>query len=617
MFSSLRIHTIIPSHTYNNTGIYTVTLTTTDTLGLVSVLQMDSIVRVSGPRAGFIVNQVASCTTTQINLVDTSTNAMSWEYSFGDGTGSTLQNPSHIYNTGLPNYIITQTVSDTMGCSSSISTSIFANFVSPLIASETEVCGLDTVHFFTSLQNYASYLWDFGDGTTSAQTNPSHVYTTEGSFNVNLTVTDLNGCVQTFSISPAVTVSLPTVAFSTTGSRQGCNIITIHFTNGSQNADSYFWEFGDGEVSSLFEPVHTYYTAGLFDVTLTVVRGNCVNKLTYPQYIRVDTAHAEFSFTKSQDCIPMTVTFTDLSVNPVSWFWKFGDGDTSSVQNPVHIYTEVPCCYTYLFMTDINGCRDTAVVPYFFMLNADFTTSADSGCFPFTVQFTDHSYNANNYFWDFGDGTTSTLENPTHTYSQPGTYDVTLISTSIYTGCVDTMHIPAKIKVKQPEASFYSTDLSACAPSIVNFFDQSIDAENYLWDFGDGSTSSNANPTHIYNTPGSFTVSLIVSSSLGCSDTITFSEYIQVLGPVTNFTASAIEGCDPFRVTFTDHSINAVDWNWSFGDGYSDRTGVSVTAIPILLLMPCIFIMTPVHSQFRLLPRILPDVHHIMNCLRM
>ena len=101
-----------------------------------------------------------------------------------------------------------------MGCSSSISRSIYSNFISPLIASETEICGLDTVHFFTSLQNYAGYLWDFGDSTTSTQTNPSHVYTQEGVFNVTLTVTDNVGCQQSFNVSPGITVNLPIADFT-------------------------------------------------------------------------------------------------------------------------------------------------------------------------------------------------------------------------------------------------------------------------------------------------------------------------------------------------------------------------------------------------------------------
>jgi PKD repeat protein len=141
-----------------------------------------------------------------------------------------------------------------------------------------------------------------------------------------------------------------------------------------------------------------------------------------------------------------------------------------------------------------------------------------------------------------------------------------------YNHCKDTMYLPAGIHVRQPSAGFASPDLYSCAPSIVQFNDSSFDTDTYLWDFGDSSTSTNANPTHIYNTPGIYTVTLIASTNVGCTDTLIRPQYVTVLGPITNFTATATEGCVPFHVDFTDQSQNAVDWNWNFGDGNSLQT---------------------------------------------
>ena len=562
-----------PSHMYSVPGIYNVSVTVQDTIGIVQTITMDSIVRVSGPEAGFSILQNTSCTGSQITLIDTSKNAATWFWQLGDGTTSTLQNPVHSYSTSTPNYIITQTVTDTSGCSSSISRSIYSNFISPLLASETEICGLDTVHFFTSLQNYAAYLWDFGDSTTSTLPTPSHVYTEEGVFNVTLTVTDNAGCEQVFNVNPGITVNLPIADFTTTTNRNGCNEINIQYVNNSQNAQMYLWDFGDGNISSLEEPMHTYSDAGIYDVSLTVYSGSCVSRKFEAQYVRVDTAHADFVYTTNQICFPSNAVFTDLSVNPVEWHWYFGDGDTSTIQNPTHTYIDYPASYPYLVMTDINGCTDTALSNSFPAFKADFTTSADSGCFPMSVQFTNRSTTvATSFYWDFGDGTTSTDPSPLHSYANPGVYDVQLVVSSIYTNCNDTLRMPALIKVRQPVAGFQSTDLTSCAPSVVNFTDLSVDADMYLWDFGDGTTSTNSNPSHIYNTPGNYTVSLIAQSNLGCSDTITRQEYIQVLGPITDFTTTPLTGCAPFVVDFTDHSTNAASWNWNFGDGNSEIT---------------------------------------------
>ena len=561
-----------PTHVYNKTGIYNVTLTTTDTLGVVQVLQMDSIVRASGPQPGFIITQTSSCTNTQVTLIDTSVNATSWRWNLGDGNIDSTQNPIHVYSSGLPNYIITQTVSDTMGCSASISTSIFANFVSPLLASESDVCGYDTVHLFTSLQNYASYSWDFGDGQTSNQTNPSHVYITEGSFTVSLTVTDISGCRQTFFVNQSIKVKLPIANFSSLGSRQACNKTDIQFINNSQNADTYLWDLGDGNTSSFANPLHSYTQVGVYDITLTVYRGACLNTFSLQQYIRVDTAHADFTFTTNQNCLPITTSFHDLSINPVSWRWYFEAGDSSNVQNPVYTYNTPTYFNPLLVMTDIHGCIDSIEHLRFTGVLASFTTSADSGCFPFNVQFTSgYSIFITGCFWDFGDGTTSTLTNPSHTFSQPGDYDIMLVVKSLWAiGCDDTLFISKKIKALEPHADFFSSDLSACAPSLVNFHDLSVDADNYLWNFGDGTTSTNVNPSHIYNTPGIFSVKLVTFSKLGCADSVLLPQYIRVLGPTTNFTVSTSEGCSPLEVTFADHSVNAVSYSWNFGDGYSD-----------------------------------------------
>ncbi len=564
-----------PTHVYDSPGIFSVTLTTFDSLGIPQVMQLDSIVHVYGPTAGFSFIQSSTCSNVNVAITDTSVNAVSWNWDYSDGAVDTIQHPTHIFNSNLANYVITQTVTDTSGCTSSISSSIFSNATSPLVASESEVCGLDTVNFYTSFQNASSYYWNFGDGQYSGVMNPFHVYSAEGIYPVSLTVTDSIGCINTYYVSPAIKVNYPMANFSTTGSRQGCNELNVSFTNSATNADSYHWTFGDGNSSFQSDPVHLYNQAGVYDVTLTVTRGTCTSSVSYPQYIRVDTAHAEFNFTTDQICYPITTQFTDLSIDPVSWHWDLGDGSISSAQSPIYTYNNPLNTLPVLIMTDIHGCTDTAVSGYFPTMRANFTASADSGCYPFTVQFNNLSSGlAGEWHWDFGDGTTSTLPDPVHTYAQPGTYDVMLVVGSSFwaPNCMDTLFLPAKIKVRQPHTDFFSSDLEACAPSLVNFTNLSSDADNFLWDFGDGTTSTNVNPSHIFNMPGDYSIKLVTSSSLGCADSVTRSHYIRVLGPITNFTASAYDGCAPFEITLTDHSINSVGYNWNFGDGYSDNS---------------------------------------------
>jgi PKD repeat protein len=564
-----------PHHLYTQPGIYNVWLTTWDTLGLQSDYPMDSMVRIYGPTAHFGFTQQSACTSTQIALHDSSVNASHWSWNFGDGNTSTLQNPVHSFLADVPNYIVTLTVSDTVGCTSSISTSIYASFMSAMIASETEVCGYDTVHFYTSLQNYASYLWNFGDNTTSTDANATHLYTTEGEFPASLTVTDFSGCTQTFSINPNISVHLPQAGF-TINDRQKCDTLRAIFTNTSQNAEGYFWAFGDGGTSTLENPSHIYLP-GIYDATLTIYDGGCISTYVLPQAAKVDTAHAAFTKVLASTCLPWQMSFIDQSANAVSWNWDFGtpNHDTSTVQNPSFTYYQSYSQNITLSIVDVNGCMDVVSQGQPQPTLARFTTDIDSGCIPVTVHFSNNSSEAQGgVYWNFGDGDTSTAWAPTHIYNTPGDFNVMLIVTSGSTNgsCSDTLFMPAKIKAHQPIANFSTPDVYACAPYLVHFADSSFQADSYLWDFGDSATSTNASPEHVYTQPGIYTVTLTVGSNMGCSDVMTRPQYITVLGPVTHFSSTPTEGCSPFTVNFTNESVNAIDWAWNFGDGYSALT---------------------------------------------
>ncbi|MFM8432718.1 MAG: PKD domain-containing protein, partial [Bacteroidota bacterium] len=565
-----------PTHTYTETGNYNVSIQFFDAAGnwLDSIGSVGSV-SVRGPTAGFSIIQ-SNCQAGQVDFADSSRNANSWFWDFGDGNTSNDTVPHHSYAGSVSNYIVTQTVTDTNGCSNSISALMFANTQSPVLVTETDICGLDTVHFFTSQVNYASYVWHFGDGTSDTSANPSHVYTIEGVFTPRLVTTDLNGCTKEY-FAPAITVSLPTADF-TTSARQGCDRLNVAFFNHSLNADSlncvYEWDFGDGNYSNAIEPVHRYMGAGTYTVTLTVYKGNCISRETRPNHIKVDTAFAGFVATPLNRCMPMSVQFTNYSANAVSYHWDFGDGTTDTIADPLHVFNSYTYTNMVLAIVDANGCRDTARRLQFTPMNPEFTIDAVKGCIPFTVHFDDNTAMVSSYLWDFGDGSTSTLADPAHTYYQSGTYDIRLIVTSGSApgGCSDTVYMPAYIKAVDPVADFRTNDTLICAPGEVHFTDLSRDGDAYLWDFGDGTTSNRSDSiSHIYNLPGVYTVTLTVSSDAGCSHSKTISQYIRVYGSTSMFEASAYEGCAPFTVDFTDlSSQNSIAWEYTFGDGGSD-----------------------------------------------
>jgi PKD repeat protein len=559
-----------PAHIYREPGVYSVFLEIIDSIGRPVHVFLDSIVRVSGPGAGFVSVQSTNCMQGLVTFTDTSRNAVSWQWSFGDGISSTQQHPVHLFADGASNHIVTQTVMDTAGCSSSISTSLFMSSQEPILVTETDVCGHDTVEFFTSMRNYPSYVWHFGDGDSSNIPNPTHVYLQEGVFTPSLTTYDAGGCTQTW-YAPSITVNLPQAAFSSTGTRQGCDRLTASLINLSVNADAYEWDFGDGTTSTSPQPSHDYVSPGSYTVTLTVYSDNCISRVSETDYFRVDTAHAAFTGSCTSICLPMQVQYHDLSSNAVSWNWTFSNGDTSTAANPAISVSHYVYRPVRLVITDSNGCRDTATAAPFAPHRADFTADRRKGCAPHSVQFRNRSEIASNFLWDFGDGTTSTVANPSHTYTSPGTYDVTLISWTYpwFGGCSDTLRMQAFIEAVDPVADFATTDLYACAPSLVRFRNLSAFADGYFWDFGDSTTSTNDSASHIYERPGIYTVKLVASSTSGCADSVERSQYIHVMGPSTDFAVSGYEGCAPYRVDLTDLSLNASDWMWTFGDGSS------------------------------------------------
>ena len=311
---------------------------------------------------------------------------------------------------------------------------------------------------------------------------------------------------------------------------------------------------------------------------------------------------ADFVASATSGTAPLTVSFTDKSTGDItSWLWDFGDGSTTTQQNPTHTYDD-PGTYTVSLTVTGAGGSDTKTTtitvespppPQPDPPVADFVASPTSGTTPLTVSFTDKSTgDITSWQWDFdGDGVVdSTQQNPTYTYNEPGTYTVTLTvsgpggdSTKARTNYIEvSQYIPPQV----PVADFTATPTTGNAPLTVQFTDNSAnDPTNWLWDFGDGSTSTQQNPAHTYNDPGTYTVTLTVSNAAG-SDTAIKVGYIVVEAPpqpsppTADFSASPTSGTAPLTVSFTDKSTGDVTlWEWDFnGDGVVDSTCLLYTS---------------------------------------
>ncbi|MBD3285240.1 M6 family metalloprotease domain-containing protein, partial [candidate division WOR-3 bacterium] len=353
--------------------------------------------------------------------------------------------------------------------------------------------------------------------------------------------------------------------------------LEVTFTDESTGEpDNWAWDFGDGNTSVEQSPIHTYQDTGNYTVTLVVSNASSVDTMVKPDYITVTEAEltADFTGEPTSGSAPLTVGFTDMSTGePTEWSWDFGDFRTSTNQNPTHRYDADGQYTVSLTVRNAEG-EDTEVKTDYIIVDASaptaqFSASPTSGDAPLDVTFADESTGDIAFWsWDFGDGNTSTSQSPTHRYTDPGTYTVSLTASNPYGADTETKndYISVGTVPQPPAADFSATPTSGNAPLTVDFTDLSSgNPTSWSWDFGDGNNSTSQNPSNTYISAGSYDVSLTVTNSDG-SDTETKTDYITVTSispPVAGFTADPSSGYVPFThrmtVNFTDTSTGTVD----------------------------------------------------------
>ncbi len=572
-----------PVYAYNNTGSYTVTLIVSNATGC-----SDTIIRTNAITIGSVAASFTSpdsvCVNSPVSFINTSSPvpaAATW--SFGDGTTLNTVNAIKVYTS--PGIYTVKMVANFGACTDSAlkQVTVLDKPTAGFSSTATSSCSAPfTVTFGNGSTGGTSYQWDFGDGNTSTDPNPSHTYNTEGSYNVTLIVTNANGCTDTLRRSSFVNIEAPQVQLNNLPVN-GCAPLTRQFSATATSVDGivgYLWDFGDGNTSTLQNPVHTYNTPGTYTVSLIVTTtGGCTDTVTMADAVIAGAKpHANFSATPTTTCAKNPVFFTDLSTgNITQWLWMFGDGSSSGAQNPSHEYQDTGYFDVQLIVWN-NGCPDTVRFNNYVYIRppiARFTKSFDCGA-PKTFTFTDQSVGADQWLWNFGDGTTSTLQNPVHTYADTGNYTITLTVINLASGCDHSTSQP--IRIVNEKAAFTATDTIICKGNAITFMALSnvpSDIASYAWDYGDGMTATGMFAVHAYFTSGTYTVRLIITDISGCRDTITKLQYIRVDGPTAAFNPSVPGSCLNTAIGFTDHSVGdglhpIQTWIWQYGDGISD-----------------------------------------------
>ncbi len=614
---------INPRVVWDTAGTYPVKLRVVTDRGCVD--SFTSVVKLSDPHAHFDYSvdyggDVYANPVVNINehSYDYGAILTNWNWTYGDGATSVLQNaPSHHYTCG-GNYNLALTVTSEVPCFNSISSvvtirikpkaefSISLPNYTPNVYARPTFTFTDATTANDACPNF-QYNWNFGDGATSNSSHPTHIFKGSGTYNVQLIVTNANGGLKD-TISHSVTVAIKPKALFTTNLTHSPS---VSFTNTSSSTDTaavvnsltYAWDFGDGSTSNVKSPsAHLYAWGADFTVTLTVT--NPISGLQ-DVYTRVITVHikpqANYSI-GSQVYSPNayaqpSITFTNSSSvadshGSLTYSWDFGDGATSTSTSPSHVFKGSGVYSVTLIATNSNGgLQDVSVQNVTVAIKPNAQFSLNSGSNP-TISFTNTSSstdtavttNALNYSWDFGDGSTSLVASPSaHLYASGGDKTIALTVTNPISGLQDVFTTTITIRIA-PQASFTignpvasPDDYGQPAYTFTNTTSVNDLAANltYAWDFGDLSASTVASPTHTYTNSGVYQLKLIVTNQNGGLTNESDNSVTVVYKPKASFSSSLNYNGDNYSnpvVEFTNTSTisdatNTLVYAWDFGDG--------------------------------------------------
>jgi gliding motility-associated-like protein len=515
------------------------------------------------PRADFIApSQTIYCAPTTVEFYNTSKNARLSLWDFGDGTKllTSADTVSHVFTSiKRPDFDITLTAFDSIGCGNSITKTAFINVIGPVpyfTTSTKKACDNVTVQFANHSKNVNKYSFFYGDDKSMGGSGfdtamiPSHTYVfdtlnleTSDSLNfypIALSLDDSN--CRVFYRDTITLYRSPKPKFKAS-KNIGCVPFQVAFTDQSGFVKRWYWDFdNDGKFDdSTQNPVFTYKMAGKYSVKLLVRNGVCSDSVVYKQMINVlATPTASYTLSQKIICGSAIVSFKNTSTDYVRYVFDYADGsqpdsnvmvphkyyfDTTRFSNTDSIiYTPTLTAYNALGCATVK--MDTIVVypnPI-----ASFTEDITSGCAPLTVHFKQNSKLAYKYYWDFNNDGIIDTSGPSavHTFS-PGFYTVKMLAKN-YGGCTDSMVKVNLVSVNPvPVADFMVSDSDICVKQPVHFTDYTFPKANirkWLWHFDEpkaaADTSTVENPQFSFLTPGYHTISLAVQDFKGCADTV-------------------------------------------------------------------------------------------------
>ncbi len=517
-------------------------------------------------------------------------------WNFGDGSMAyNIWHPIHTYyNPGTYHCIISATTSN--GCNFSDTLDVHVGGKSNINfgAVPNPVCAGNAIQFHDSSSSIygpiTRWFWDFGDNRNkSIMQNPINIYALADTYSVRLIVSQ-NGCLDTLIKKDYVVVMDPS---SRPRYRVSCDTIgLVHFVDSSINATSIKWYFGDGTTSLQHFPNHQYASTGTYIASLVAwnTYTGCRDSESFA--IIINNISVDMSALDSTVCFLDTIVLSQIitgaisnpSISIGSVTWGYGLINSPPVKGNLFFPGQFIANFRGwvnigIWVEDNNRCIFSKIRNHFITVGGPIATISASppmGCAPANILFIDSSYYAPgtsrvSAWWDYGDGTTGTTPFTTvgHFYPKIGSYGISMKVTDNI-GCTDSIGIPNYMLISRPTASFATLGTPACEGTPYGFYNSSTGNNlSYVWDFGDGTGSTQTNPKHVYTVPGTYAVRLIATDGVGCKDTMVISGGVSVAPkPKAGFTMDdTINVCPPLVVHFTNTSTGAVSYNWDFANG--------------------------------------------------
>lgn len=575
-----------PLHTYINSGNSSVSLIVTDANGCKNTLTKSDFIKKSvKPTADFSINATHTCIlpfAAQFTNSSSGTSALTYTWDFGNGSSSTAVNPTYSYNQ-YGNYNVILTVKDANNCTAvkAIPNGVRLEKFDVQANLPTSACTDKTIKP-TVFSNYSPFFcdWNFGDGHTSTQNTPAFNYDAAGTYNINLTATNIDGCRDSADFTIKIN-DAPKVGF-TINQAASCVAATFAFTNTSTGAAQYHWIIKKGGISiatsDAINPSFDLSIFGTYEVILEATSADgCKTILDSTDAIYLGNDQLNPRVDKDKGCKDLRVHFNaNVTHNfpPTSVVWNFGDGQTGTGENPYHNYTDTGTYYATVTVSYDAPCppltkrigpiRVGDKYPFTgdfdltnVCVNNDIVTYTATGGIP-TTKFT----------WIFGDGT-GEGKDVSHIYtipSQPKKFMVSLIAEN--NTCLDTLEIK-EIFVAYPEARFSVKQI--CGEQTIKLTNESKGYNRAFWDFGDGTTSNTMDEIIPHTYASSYqtaSVLLVVyNDSTGCVDSIRRNVNFSVQDSI-DYTIANKKGCAPLFVFLSSpKDTNITSYNWDLGYG--------------------------------------------------